>query len=187
MDNGLIPARYAKALYKYALEKHVAVGIYDAMGNLDRSFTSVLGQKLKESLSNPSVKDPTKRELIMAAAGFHGQATKESDVLNDFITLLIKNNRISELRGIVNAYGSLYRKENKIRQVHVTWASEPDKENEERLKSMIQQKLGESPMEYSSSINPSLIGGFKVAIDNEQLDASVENELRQLRQKLLSK
>ena len=41
-------------------------------------------------------------------------------------------------------------------------------------------------MEYSFVTDPDLIGGFVVTIDNRQLDASVKNELKQLRLKLLS-
>lgn len=41
-------------------------------------------------------------------------------------------------------------------------------------------------MEYNLLIDPELIGGFTVDIDSERLDASVANELKQLRHKLLS-
>lgn len=41
-------------------------------------------------------------------------------------------------------------------------------------------------MEYSERVDPELIGGFVVNIDNERLDASVSNEFKQLRLKLLS-
>lgn len=41
-------------------------------------------------------------------------------------------------------------------------------------------------MEYHHRVDPSLIGGFTVTINNEKLDASVADELKQLRLKLLS-
>ena len=34
MNEGLIPSRYAKALYKYAQEHHVAAPIYEEMNGL---------------------------------------------------------------------------------------------------------------------------------------------------------
>ncbi len=40
-------------------------------------------------------------------------------------------------------------------------------------------------MEYTFRVDPDLIGGFTVDIDNERLDASVKNELKQLRLRLL--
>lgn len=42
-------------------------------------------------------------------------------------------------------------------------------------------------MEYMSVVNPDLLGGFTVNIGNEKLDASIANELKQLRLNLLSK
>ena len=40
-------------------------------------------------------------------------------------------------------------------------------------------------LEISQTIDPSLIGGFTVKIDDYLLDASVSNELKQLRLNLL--
>ncbi len=40
-------------------------------------------------------------------------------------------------------------------------------------------------MEYDFKIDPELIGGFTVNIGSERLDASIKNELKQLRLKLL--
>ena len=41
-------------------------------------------------------------------------------------------------------------------------------------------------MEFATATDPSLIGGFTVNIDNERLDASVERQLKELRQSLLN-
>ena len=40
MNEGLIPSRYAKALYKYAQEHHVAAPIYEEMKRLDAAFAT---------------------------------------------------------------------------------------------------------------------------------------------------
>ena len=56
-----------------------------------------------------------------------------------------------------------------------------------RLRALIEKHLDGGTMEYSRRVDPELIGGFVINIDNEQLDASVSNELKQLRLKLLSK
>ena len=42
-------------------------------------------------------------------------------------------------------------------------------------------------MEYSSKVDPSLIGGFTVDIDNERLNASVAHELKQLKLSLIKR
>lgn len=38
MNEGLIPKRYAKALYKFAVERGADAGLYRLMGNLSHSF-----------------------------------------------------------------------------------------------------------------------------------------------------
>lgn len=187
MNHSLLPSRYAKAFYKFALEQHIEQPVYEAVRNLTAAFEGDQGAVFRQTIANPFVSDDDKRALIMGASGIGDKTSAPAVALNDFLSLLFKNNRIAELRGIVYAYDSLYRKEKKISRVHVTWASTPLPDTEKRLKQMIIDRLGNGQMEYSSSQDPELIGGFKVAIDNEQLDASVQNELRQLRQKITSK
>ena len=69
----------------------------------------------------------------------------------------------------------------------VEWAATPDASTETQMKNLVLRHIGGDRMEYSSAVNPSLIGGYRIAVDNERLDASVANEFNQLRQKLLSK
>lgn len=186
MNESLLPSRYAKALYRFAVEKNLQTEMYKALQKIVGVFESSEGQVFRETISNPFISENDKRSLILSAAG-----CKEDNELgiafNDFLSLLFKNNRIAELRGIVYAYITLYRRENAISKVHVTWASEPEEQSQQRLKEMISKRLENGSMEYSWSVDPNLIGGFKINIDNDQLDASVESELRRLRQQILSK
>ena len=60
-----------------------------------------------------------------------------------------------------------------------------------RKRTSLSKKVGKhlpdgASAEYTEAVDSALIGGFTVAIDNERLDASVANELKQLRLKLLS-
>lgn len=181
MNQGLIPRRYAKALYKFALEHGNDTVIYGLVNRLVESF--VANPDLQAVMSNPFVGDDDKCKLLMTASG-----AKESDKdFADFLKLLVDNNRIDMIQSIALAYRDLYRREHHIYEVNVTSAAPLDPDVESRLKEMIAARLNGGSMEYSSSVNPDLIGGFVVRINNERLDASVENELRQMRIKLLSK
>ena len=51
MDNGLIPHRYAKALYEFALERHDQTALYDAMKAVIDNFEAVPG--LQKAMANP--------------------------------------------------------------------------------------------------------------------------------------
>ena len=63
MDQGLIPNRYAKALYKFALDKGEASRVYELMKNVAASFA---GQPpLGDVMANPYVPSGDKTGLMM--------------------------------------------------------------------------------------------------------------------------
>ncbi|MDE7410707.1 MAG: F0F1 ATP synthase subunit delta [Paramuribaculum sp.] len=181
MNEGLLPRRYAKALYEFACEKDCSQRVYTLMKTLVKSFSEM--PSLGVTLSNPYVSNSDKVTLLNTAAG----ATDTDSVFTDFLKLLEHNNRLGFCRDIAQAYIDLYRVKNHIFEVHVTSAAPFSSQEEQRLKSMIESHLHGGVMEYHHGINPDLIGGFTVSVGNERLDASVSNELNQLRLNLLSK
>ena len=145
MDQGLIPNRYAKALYKFALDKGEASRVYELMKNVAASFA---GQPpLGDVMANPYVPSGDKTGLMMTAA----RASESDDCYAVFLKLV----RL------------------------------PDGEMS-RLKSLVEKHLGDATVEFTKDVDPDLIGGFVVTVNSERLDASVSNEIKQLRLKLLS-
>ena len=180
MQEGLIPRRYAKALYKFAQEHDATRTVYDKMLKLEQQFESQ--PALQEVMDNPYVSSDDKIKLLSTAAAIGDNET----ILSNFFKLLRENKRFEMARAIAIAYRSLFRIENNIHQVHVTSAAPLEPQEEKRLKDVIERHLNGGSMEYSDSVDPELIGGFVVKIDNKVLDASISNELKQLRIKLLS-
>lgn len=182
MNEGLIPRRYAKALLLVARERGVDADVYSRMKNLESGFEHL--PELNETLNNPYISPADKSRLILTASGLD---PKDDKVLADFVKLLEKNRRIGMMRLIAYAYIELYREENHIYSVAVKAAAPLSAEEDKRLKSLVEKHLHGGVMEYSVSVDPSLIGGFMVSVGNEKIDASVSNELKQLRLNLLSK
>lgn len=180
MNEGLIPSRYAKALFEFAQEKNADTRLYGLMKNLVDSFGAA--PQLRQTVANPFVADADKIRLLSTAAGADGS----DPVFADFMRLLVENNRLPVVRDIALAYLRIYREKHHIYLVSVTSAAPMDEADENRLKSLIERHLNGAAMEYSHFVDPDLIGGFVVNINNEKLDASVANELEQLRLKLLS-
>lgn len=181
MNEGLIPRRYAKALYEFASEKGDSKSVYGLMQSLASAF--VAESSLQSVMSNPFIAAADKVKLLVTATG----AEKGDKVFNDFISLLTANKRLDMSREIALAYLDIYRKANNIYLVEVVTASELSNDDESRLKALIQKHLNGGTMEYSSRVDCELIGGFVVNIGSERLDASISNELKQLRLNLLSK
>lgn len=182
MQEGLIPRRYAKALYKFALERNATADVYARMLTLEQSFEQQ--PALQEVMDNPYIPSADKIKLLSTASGI--DSDNKDEVMSDFFKLLNTNRRFEMARVIAIAYRQLYRRENNIFEVHVTSAFPLSVDEEKRLKDAITAHLKGGTMEYSSDVNPDLIGGFVVKIDNELLDASISNEFKQLRIKLIS-
>ena len=77
MNEGLIPKRYAKALYKFACEKGADLGLYRLMGNLGRSFAD--NPALDSTVANPFVGDDEKIGLLKTAAAVSDASASSKD------------------------------------------------------------------------------------------------------------
>ena len=165
-----------------ASEHQSASAVYEAMIRLSESF--VREHQLRRTLSNPAVSNDEKLSLILAAADAQGVAAEE---LSGFVKLLCQNRRLDSLNQSALAFIALYRAQNHIFKVNIASAAPLSPDESGRIKALVQRQLpDEATADFSEVVNPDLIGGFTVSIDNELLDASVANELKQLRLKLLS-
>lgn len=178
MDKGLLPRRYAKALYKFADQSKSTGKIYALMQNVANAFES--NRDLQTAIANPYVTEKEKSALIETAAG------EKNAIIADFVKLLSENNRLDIVRAIALAYTELYRRENHIHLVEITSAAQLNDKDRRRLEAMVEKHIGDSTSQFTFNVDPDLIGGFVVKIDNESLDASVRNELRQLRETLIN-
>ncbi len=181
MDKGLIPRRYAKALMKFAAEKGKLEEVYTRMQNIEKAFAD--NKSLQSVIANPFVSAKEKTELVLTAAGV--DKTDNNGIIADFVKLLEQNNRMDCLRQTSLAFIDEYRQKNNIYRVDIESAAPLSDPDRQRLTAMIDAHLGGATAEYSFTVNPDLIGGFVVNINNERLDASVRNELKQLRLNLL--
>lgn len=178
MDHGLIPRRYAKALYEVAVAKGSDEAIYGIMQRLTAAFAAE--PKLGQTMANPFVADKDKVRLIETAAAAGDNAT-----FGDFMTLLHKNRRLDLVRGIADAYIDLYREKNHIFKVTVESAAPLTPAVQHRITELIQQHIGTGTLDCTFEVVPALIGGFRIRLGNELLDATVATQLNNIRLELI--
>lgn len=179
MDNGLIPHRYAKALYKLALEHGNTAAVYDEMKNVLAAFEN--DSRLSKVLSNPFIGREEKFNLLKAAAG----DKVENDYLG-FIKLILDMRRENFAREMAFAYRDIYRKENHISQVKITTAVALPETEMQKLRALVSDAFKNTSLEFSEQIDPEIIGGFIIDVDDARMDASINNEIEQLRLNLLT-
>lgn len=179
MNEGLIPNRYAKALYAYANEAGKAAEVYDATLRLSRTFEAEA--RLARAVENPFLPFDDKRSLLLVAAG-----AVKNGCIDKFFGLVFSHRRESLLHEMALAYGKKYRSENNIAQVEIATAAALPAAAMKKIKDSVQSHLKGHNLDYTERVDASLIGGFTVKVNGEVLDASVRNDIRKLRLKLLS-
>lgn len=180
MNGGLIPKRYAKALYKFALQQGTAPVVYEEMKSVVYAFES--NPDLCKVLANPFIDTKDKSMLLLSAAG-----DKPEDAYKGFVRLILDNNREMYAYEMALAYRDIYRIANNISMVHITTAAQMGKTEMDKLTSLVQKSFTGNTLEYSYSVDPEIIGGFVIDVDSVRMDASISNELEQLRLTLLNK
>lgn len=178
MISGLIPHRYAKALYKYALETKSAERVYDEMKNVISSFQQNPG--MAKILSNPAVESGDKERVLIAAAG-----KDPGEDYKRFVKLILDHKREEFAYLMAYSYRDIYRKANKISQVKITTAINLGEQELQKLRDVVEKAFTDTTFEYTYDVNPDLIGGFVIDVDSTRMDASLSNELEQLRQNLI--
>ena len=153
MNAGLIATRYARTLLLYSREE----GIEEQTYQQARSLLAALGKE---------------EELGACVEGLSPQ-------MRNFITLVIRNKRTPYLSRILHAYSDLYRKEHGITKARIVSAVE-DPGLEDKLKTLL-KLYGYTKVDFESEVDPGLIGGFVLSIDDKRLDASIARELAQIR------
>ena len=103
-----------------------------------------------------------------------------------FFRLVTLNRRETYLRAMALSYQEIYRQENGISRVTIVTASQLDEAIVNRIKKLLMSR-SEKKLEFVYETDSSLIGGFILRVESMQLDASIQNELKQMRVKLLNK
>ena len=97
MDNGLIARRYAKALYKFALEHSKTADVYKEMTAVAKAFAD--NPALQRTLSNPYIAPADKEMLMRDAAG-----SLYDDDFKALVQLVIQHHREEYMQRICLAY-----------------------------------------------------------------------------------
>ena len=180
MSDGLIPRRYAKALYKYAVENGDSQEIYEILKGLSFRHTAI--DELKRAVLNPDISNEDKGAFMLKLLG-----AKPGSSLDKFLLLCVRNNRAEYLQKISLAYVDLYREAHEIAHVVITTAVPMPEAEINAIIDIVKRRLGAMTLEIEQLIDPELIGGFTVKINGLVLDASVKRELNELQLQLQKK
>ena len=167
--------RYAKAMYDIANEKNSINEVYKDMNFINELNSDSLD--FKNLLSNSQINFQDKKKLILSLI-------KQSNSLTEkLIDLLIHNKRVKIIGDIASSFIQLYDKNNNIKEATIITASPINNELESKILSMINIKDAKS-VNLTNVVNPNIIGGFIIRFDGKEYNASVKQNLNNLKTEL---
>ncbi len=172
-----ISSRYAKALVSFAREEKQQECVYKEMARFGKSILEV--PDLFKALDNPALLRNQKESLIITACGGN-----VSDVTLRFIRLVLQKKREQYLDRMAMKYIDLYRKENQIMIAELVTADSANEEVEQRMRDII-KKYRPVTVEFSTRLDPSVIGGFILYIGTYRVDASISTQLKEVKNQFL--
>ena len=99
------------------------------------------------------------------------------------VVLMVKKNAIRHIDEVIDEIKKILDKKNGIVQVSVEHALPegfPPGDGAERIKDAIKKQTGAVRVDITERVNPELIGGYRLRIGDEIIDASVRSQLREL-------
>lgn len=177
MSISAIRVRYAKAFFTLAKEKNV-------LGQLNSDIQNIFEICSKSAdfiqlLESPVVASSKKAELISKI--FKGQI---DPMTLKFLLLITNNKREVHIPGICRNFLDLTRKDQNIKSAVMVTATEINSGTVEKIKKLIEKELS-ATIELTCQVEPEIIGGLILRIDDKQYDSSVNTQLKKIKQTLL--
>jgi F-type H+-transporting ATPase subunit delta len=176
MNHSKISVRYAKALFLAAREMKVLDLVYKDISLVRQLFQAY--PSFIELLEHPVIGTAQKMQLFEKTfkTYFHPLSYR-------FTLLLFKNNRETFLPDITRVFISFYKKDQGITEASLATAVEIREDLKEKLTGLLETQL-KTEIQFSEIINPDLIGGFILKVEDEQYDASIRRRLLDIKKEL---
>jgi len=176
MNDSKISVRYSRALFQSALEKKILDNVYH-----DMIFISEICKiaETKEFLNSPIIV-PSKKEAI-----FHKMLGDNVEKITlSTIDLIVKNGRESFIPAIARVFIHETKKFKGITESVLTTAVKVDDKVKKQITDLISDVF-KTKVELKEIIDPEIVGGFILQVDDNLIDASIRNKLRKIKKELI--
>jgi F-type H+-transporting ATPase subunit delta len=165
--------RYVKSLIQLAVEQKVL----DAVHNDMQLFNRVCRQNraLLVLLRNPVIRPGKKKDILMAI--FRGKVHPLTLAFFDIVT---RKNREEILPEIAQLFHQAYNEYQGIVSASLETAVQPDKNLIAEMEALVRKISRKNLVELITKVNPEMIGGFILKVNDRQIDASLLNRLKDM-------
>ncbi|HKQ29824.1 MAG TPA: F0F1 ATP synthase subunit delta [Burkholderiales bacterium] len=166
-ENVTLARPYAEAAFALASKTKALAAWQDT---LDRLAIVAADARMRDVMGNPKVSASQLVKLLVDVAG------KVSPEQENFLNVLVENERVTVLPEIRDLFVARKNQHERVKQAHVTSAFALDDKALKQLIDELEPRFN-CKLEVTVDVDPELIGGVRVAVGDEVIDASVRGKL----------
>jgi F-type H+-transporting ATPase subunit delta len=168
-----VASRYAKSLIDLASEQNALERVKKDIELFLETCNA--SSQLRAILRNPII-GPDKKKNILESL-FEG---KLDEMILSFFRIVVRKGRSGILYATAREFINQYNTLKNIVKATVTSASPLSKENISHIENLVREAT-QGKVVLTSLVDPELIGGFILKVDDKQFDASIASKLNKLR------
>lgn len=176
MSNSRIASRYAKPILELAEEKKVLESVKEDM----TSFVNICVESKDFSLMLKSPIIPHLKKAQILNELFKG---KMNDLTLQAFSLITRKNRENLLSEIAEEFLHLYNVNKGLQEVKVTSSTKLSAEQKAEFEKLARKITGKTPL-LEEVVDPEIIGGYLLKVEDRQIDQSVSGQLKDIKLKL---
>jgi F-type H+-transporting ATPase subunit delta len=177
LENNKVAARYARALFETTLAAGQVDAVARDLNEVNRMFTEV--PALSQYLENPGFSVEDKVQFL------EQQFSKSvSPWVSRLLKLLVENNRVSAFPALVQQFKERIDRHENTAQAEIVTAVELEDELRARVRKMLESTYGFNRVELQNRVDPGLLGGAIIKIQDQVIDGSYIGRLEELRKQI---
>ena len=177
MPESSVAKRYAQALFELAEEGHAVLEVRQDLHDLAQLAKN--DPSFQRFIANPLIPAHKRNDVISSLTGSIHALTERC------LHFIAGKKRFSKLPDICQAFETIYNESKNILNVQVSMAHEPSAQQIEGIKEKLAKRFNKEII-TEVDVNPDLVGGFKLQVQNEIYDYTVVNKLETFRKQALN-
>ena len=173
MSGSRAAIRYAKAVLQEAVANKSQDQLFAEMQSVHQTIEA--SKDLRSMLKSPIIKAADKKAALLKIFEGHSDTTKP------FINLLVDNQRASILNDVSTSYIELYNEAKGVKMAQVTTAVPLTGDLEAKVLAKVKEVTGSDQVTIENKIDPSIVGGFILRVGDLQYNASIANQLSNIK------
>lgn len=178
MYTGTIAKRYATALADFAAARGEERTVFDQARSLVVYMAEVA--QLRETVVAPTIDVERKVSLMAKCVG-----GEMCELMERFVRMVFAHRREHYLEFMLHSLVRIVKERHAIVDVDLTTAAPLDEPTKERIAELAKQLTGSREAELNCRVDENLIGGFRLRMDDKQVDASIRTQLEEVRRAMV--